>query len=275
MFVCNLVNISSGSKLRIDLLVCLPIQVIIKPLATIPKASGQSENFLSQSAPTLDVLCGNELRETNSTMNSATIVQKPTDSIEQLVLFFHGVGSNAQDMVPVAQQFAQVLKRAMVVSVNGAQPSDFGGDGRQWFSVAGVTEANRAGRVAAVMPLFQSTVQHWQEVAGIGVDRTILVGFSQGSIMALESTQLQPTLAGRVIAFSGRFALEPKVAPTATVINLIHGADDAVIDAEQSLVAARQLKALGATVSVDIVPDMTHGIDGRMVSLALTKISGR
>lgn len=207
-------------------------------------------------------------------MNSAIIVQKPIGAIEQLVLFFHGVGANAQDLVPVAQQFAQVLKQAMVVSVNGTQPTDYG-DGRQWFSLAGITEANRAARVADVMPSFQSTVQHWQQVAGVGADKTTLVGFSQGAIMALESTQLQPVLAGRVIAFSGRFAIEPKMAPIATFINLIHGSADTVIEAEHSVVAAKRLKALGAEVTVDIVPGMTHGIDARMVSLALGKISGQ
>jgi phospholipase/carboxylesterase len=91
-------------------------------------------------------------------MDSAIVVQKPIGVIDQLVLFFHGVGSNAQDLVPVARQFAQVLKQAMVVSVNAPQPSDFG-SGRQWFPIAGVTESNRIGRVAAVMPFFQSTVE--------------------------------------------------------------------------------------------------------------------
>jgi len=214
------------------------------------------------------------IKKTENPMDSAIIVQKPTGAIQQLVLFFHGVGSNAQDLVPVAQQFAQVLKHAMVVSINGAQPSDFS-SGRQWFSVAGVTEENRVGRVAAVMPLFQSTVQQWQKLAGVTAEKTILVGFSQGSIMALESTQLEPALAERVIAFSGRFAIEPKVAPTETVVNLIHGSADAVIDADNSVAAARQLKALGARVTVDIVPGMSHGIDARMVSLALGNISGQ
>jgi phospholipase/carboxylesterase len=116
-------------------------------------------------------------------------------------------------------------------------------------------------------------LKQWQELAGVGADKTILVGFSQGSIMALESTQLQPALAGRVIAFAGRFAFEPKVAPINTVINLIHGSADTVIVADSSLVAARQLKALGTIVTVDIVPGMTHGINAPMLALALSKIS--
>ena len=239
----------------------LALAAMASGLSTMPAAGANASTAKSSS------------EKAKNPMESAVVVQKPTGTIQQLVLFFHGVGSNAQDLVPVAQQFAQVLKHAMVVSVNGTQPSDFS-SGRQWFSLTGVTEENRAGRVAAVMPLFQSTIQHWQELAGVSTDKTILVGFSQGSIMALESTQLQPAVAGRVIAFSSRFAVEPKVAPIATVINLIHGSADAVIDANHSLEAARQLKALGATVTVDIVPGMTHGIDARMLSLALSKISG-
>jgi hypothetical protein len=63
------------------------------------------------------------IKKAEYSMDSAIVVQKPTGPIQQLVLFFHGVGSNAQDLVPVAQQFAKVLKQAMVVSINGAQPS--------------------------------------------------------------------------------------------------------------------------------------------------------
>jgi phospholipase/carboxylesterase len=56
---------------------------------------------------------------------------------------------------------------------------------------------------------------------------------------------------------------------------LIHGSADAVIDAKYSLAAARQLNALGAKVTVDIVPGMSHGIDARMLSLGVSKISGQ
>lgn len=209
---------------------------------------------------------------TVNSVDDAIIVQKPSGTVEQLVLLFHGVGARAQDMVPVASQLAQVLPQALVVSVNGPQPSD-GGAGRQWFSVAGVTEANRSGRIASAMPLFQSTVRHWQTLAGVAADNTTLVGFSQGAIMALASTQQPPQLAGRVIAFAGRFAQAPQVAPTATTIHLIHGDADAVMNVQHSVVAASQLEALGAKVTIDIVAGMAHGIDARMVACALRKLA--
>jgi phospholipase/carboxylesterase len=90
--------------------------------------------------------------------------------------------------------------------------------------------------------------------------------------MALESTQHAPTLASHVIAFSGKFASAPKKAPAGTAIHLIHGDADLVISVENSRNAAKQLQALGANVTLDIEPGMSHGIDGQMMAVALSKV---
>lgn len=95
---------------------------------------------------------------------------------------------------------------------------------------------------------------------------TTLIGFSQGSIMALESTQLRETLAARVISLAGRFAAPPRVAPAATQVHLLHGEQDQVIDPRYSLLAAEALRALGATVSVELFPGLGHGIDARVAA---------
>ena len=201
-------------------------------------------------------------------MPFSIVIQKPADPPQQLFLLFHGVGASAQDMVPVGEQFAAQFPASMVVSLEGFQACDFG-QGRQWFSVAGITEENRPARVAAVMPAFQALIQQLQKTSGVSAERTTLIGFSQGAIMALEATQCMPVLAGHLIAFSGRFASAPSIAPDGTVVHLIHGDRDAVISVEYSRQAAQQLHALGAKVSLDIEPGMSHGINARMISMAL------
>jgi len=201
-------------------------------------------------------------------MPSSIVIQKPAGLSQQLFLLFHGVGASAHDMVPVGQQFAAQFPASMVVSLEGFQACDFG-QGRQWFSVAGVTEENRPARVAAVMPAFQALIEQLQKEAGVPAERTTLIGFSQGSIMALESTQHPPILAGHVIAFSGRFASAPTIAPDGAEVHLIHGDSDPVISVGCSRQAAQQLQALGAKVSLDIEPGMGHGINARMMALAL------
>ena len=201
-------------------------------------------------------------------MKSYVVIQKPAVPPQQLILLFHGVGSNARDMVPVGQQFATHCPEAMVVSVEGFQDCDFG-HGRQWFSVAGITEDNRPGRIAAVMPSFQALIPQLQQSSDVPSESTTLIGFSQGSIMALESTQTLPVLSSKVIAFSGRFASAPTVAPLGVSFHLIHGDADAVVSVENSRQAAEQLQALGAKISLDIEPGMGHGINARMMAMAL------
>lgn len=187
------------------------------------------------------------------------VIQRPQQPAKLLVLLFHGVGGLPQDLVPIARRVAAQHPNALVVSVAAPAASDLG-RGRQWFSVIGVTEANRPTRVEAEMPGFMGAVVHWQQESGVGPDRTAVIGFSQGAIMALESTQRTPSSAASVVSIAGRFAVLPTVRPQASV-HLVHGDADSVIPSLQSEFAAHRLAELGATVSLDLVPRLGHGID--------------
>lgn len=65
-----------------------------------------------------------------------------------------------------------------------------------------LTEVNRPGRVEGTMPAFRSLIQQLRKDSGVTAEITTLIGFSQGSIMSLETTQTQSTLAAHVIAIS-------------------------------------------------------------------------
>jgi phospholipase/carboxylesterase len=196
------------------------------------------------------------------------IIQRPrrTDGQgAQLFLLFHGVGSNARDLQSLGASLAARDPQAWVVSVQSPEPSDLG-QGWQWFSVRGVTEDNRAYRVATAMPGFVQAVARWQLESGVDASRTTLVGFSQGAIMALESSQMEPSSAGRVVAMSGRFASPPQRAHSGIRIHLMHGKADGVVPATASIAAHAQLTALNGDVTLDLFPELGHGIDERMLS---------
>ena len=206
-------------------------------------------------------------------MNSSIVIQQPASGASHLFLLFHGVGSNARDLLPVGQGIARQFPGAMVVSVDAPHASDLGA-GRQWFSVVGVTEEGRPARVAQAMPLFLATVREWQQAAGVEPGQTTLVGFSQGAIMALEATQQPELPAKRVVAFAGRFATAPHQAPAGLSVHLIHGDQDNVISPHFSLEAAQALKALGGQVTHDSVPGLGHGIDGMAFDHMLARLQG-
>lgn len=204
-------------------------------------------------------------------MSSSIVIQQPAAGASHLFLLFHGVGSNAHDLLPVGQGIARQFPGAMVVSVDGPDASDLGA-GRQWFSVIGVTEEGRPARIAQAMPLFISTVGEWQQKAGVEPAQTTLVGFSQGAIMALESTQQATLPAHRVVAFAGRFATAPRQAPAGLTVHLIHGDQDNVISPRFSQEAAQALKALGSQVTHDSVPGLGHGIDATAFGHMVTRL---
>ncbi|MEN9419924.1 MAG: hypothetical protein RI988_3545 [Pseudomonadota bacterium] len=205
------------------------------------------------------------------------LIQRPAGGSQQppeLLLLFHGVGSSQQDLRPLGQALAAHRPGAWVVNVCAPEPSDFGA-GWQWFSVQGVTEHNRPDRVAAAMPAFRARVQAWQRETGVDAADTVLIGFSQGAIMALESTQQPgPAITGRVVAIAGRFAQPPRHAPAETMVHLIHGEDDRVMPIGLALHAERHLRELGGQPTLERVAGLGHGIDARVVE-ALARCLGQ
>jgi len=191
-----------------------------------------------------------------------------------LFLLFHGVGASADSMAVLAQRLAQEYPRAAVLCVDAPDEFDAapGRGGRQWFSIQGIADDNRAARVAAALPRFVATVRALQMRFAMEWPRTALFGFSQGAIMALEAAQAEPELAGRVIAFSGRYATLPDHAPRDTCVHLLHGLDDTVVPHGPAVAAARQLVALGADVTADVLPQVGHELDPRLIERAIDQL---
>jgi phospholipase/carboxylesterase len=202
-------------------------------------------------------------------MPASMIIQQPSGIARQLILLFHGVGSTARDLAPLGEALAPHLPNAAIVSVQAPEAS---GPGWQWFSVRGVTETDRPARVAAAMPGFVQAVMQWQQACAVGPARTTLIGFSQGAIMALESTQIESPPAARVIALSGRFARAPHIAPASARVHLMHGDADPVMPVRLAVDALAQLQDLGASATLDRFPGLGHGIDRRVVDAIVRRL---
>jgi phospholipase/carboxylesterase len=205
------------------------------------------------------------------------IIQQPPSTEGkgvELFLLFHGVGSTAENLRGLGESIAARHPHAWVVIVQSPEPSDLG-QGWQWFSVRGVTEDNRAERIAKAMPGFVDTIATWQHTAGATADRTTLVGFSQGAIMSLEATQSPRNVAGRVVALAGRMATPPKRAAEGLRIHLLHGQADGVVPTQCSVDASARLQALQADVSLDLIDGLGHGIDARMLACLHERLESR
>lgn len=201
------------------------------------------------------------------------VVQSPDAPPAQLILLFHGVGTDARDLLPLGEHLANEFPQAMIVSVIATEAADVG-FGRQWFSIREISDDNRPARVAAALPAFVAAVRHWQTLSGVGSPGTALIGFSQGAIMALEATHAvgAAPLAGRVIAIAGRFARLPTQAAPELTLHLLHGKADPVIPYQHSIAAAEHLITLGGDLTADVLPHVGHEISPDLLEMLIKRL---
>ncbi len=191
---------------------------------------------------------------------------------KQLFILLHGVGTNSADMAPLASQFRAVYPEAAFLIPEGTFPFDGGGEGRQWFSLSGLTEENCPARIAEAIQVLYTLVRQSQDRLNILPSDTALVGFSQGAIMALEFSAAHDGRIGRVLAFSGRYTKLPEKAPELTTVHLFHGENDNIMPVEHTYAAYERLSELQGDVTIDIASSVGHGIDTFLVECAIHRL---
>ncbi|MEO5613581.1 MAG: dienelactone hydrolase family protein [Cypionkella sp.] len=192
--------------------------------------------------------------------------------MSKLLIMLHGVGSNGADLAPIGQHIAQNIG-AEYASPDAPHRFDQGGAGRQWFSITGVTEANRPTRVAEARASFDATLSALIETHGMQnqLHNVALIGFSQGSIMALDAVASGRWPVGAVVAFSLRLASPAPLTPALqTPVLLIHGTTDPVMPITEATTAEAALTAAGVQTTLHLLPGVGHTITPAGVALAET-----
>jgi phospholipase/carboxylesterase len=99
-----------------------------------------------------------------------------------------------------------------------------------------------------------------------------LVGFSQGTMMALHVGLRRAKAPAAVVGFSGALVDAPSLASEITArprVLLVHGADDEVVNPASLPTAEKALVSVGVPVLAELRPGLGHGIDGHGAQLAL------
>ena len=196
------------------------------------------------------------------------------------VVFLHGYGANGADLMGLTDPLAEHLPDTAFFAPDA--PEDCAGSpmGFQWFPIPWIDgsseEESRAGLDRAVDDLNSY-------LDGIMVDEDLLpeqvmvLGFSQGTMMALHVLPRREDAVAGLTAFSGRL-LEPEALVDDVVcrppVLLIHGDEDDVVPVQSLPDAAEALQGAGwKEVYAHIQKGTGHGIapDGLQVALAFMR----
>ena len=191
---------------------------------------------------------------------------------QQLFVLVHDSAAGPQQLLPLAQACKKAFVNALVVLPYGPIPGESGQYGWLEPDAEGKGEAALPERVARALPALIELVRGLQARYALSGEQTALAGFGEGAMLVLEACSAQPGLAGRALAFSGRYARLPLQAPPVTTLHLLHGAADRVIPADRAREAHAHLAELRGDATLDIASTVGHELHEALIQQALHRL---
>jgi phospholipase/carboxylesterase len=225
----------------------------------------------------------------------------PVQPAPQLLILLHGRGGSGAEMRPLAIALREAFPQAAILAPDAPAATAVGaaGAGRTWFEAGADldggdrapqrgADASAAGdavdaeedteaaglraAVAGALPALRDWVAAQQARLGVVPQATALAGLGQGATLSLALACAADGLAGRVLAFGGRFADLPATAPELTTLHLLHGADDAQTPVRHARRALTHLGAIRGDATLDIADGIGHGLHPALIDSALFRL---
>ncbi len=200
---------------------------------------------------------------------------------DSLVVLLHGYGADGKDLIGLAEMWARNLGSTAFVAPDAPQPCDINPTGRQWFPISGMESPDRMDTIHTIVQsiaTLQQFIDKEISAAGIPDDRVIVVGFSQGTMMALHAVPRREMQLAGVVGFSGKLlfpGLLESECRTRPPMVLVHGEADEIVPSASSTEAAVILERNGIPVQSILVPELGHGIDHLGIGIALHFMKAR
>lgn len=199
---------------------------------------------------------------------------QPNFQPKKMVIMLHGYGSNAKNLLELAQFLA--LPEIIFISVNAVSNWEGGFfDSYQWFSLyhqngqkkqlpeiaSQIKEAN-----LQLANFISAKLKKWQ----LNYADLVLLGFSQGAMMANYQGFTLPQQVAGVLSYSGKIILptllqQPILHKPKTC--LIHGKQDSVLPFENFLEAKKILAELNVAYQDCALDNLDHSIDNRGIEV--------
>lgn len=197
------------------------------------------------------------------------IKTQTSSQAKKLLVMLHGVGSDGHDLISLVDYIQPNYPDVYFFSPHGIENYDQGDSGYQWFSLQDRENAVLQRELMRVSPKILAMIEQKINELELKWSDVILVGFSQGSMLALYLTLITPQKFTATIAFSGML-IAPSQLPqhiNKTPICLIHGRQDSVVVHDLMEQAQKKLVNFGFEVESHSLDNLGHSIDKRGIDL--------
>jgi phospholipase/carboxylesterase len=188
---------------------------------------------------------------------------------KQLVVFLHGYGADGNDLIDIGRAWQGLLPDAAFVSPHAPQPCGQSPAGREWFPLTFRDPSERWVGVNAAAPDLNAFLDAELQRRHLPPSALALVGFSQGTMMALHVGLRRAVPPAAIVGYSGMLVVPEEVDPdqfaseirSRPPVLLVHGDQDELIPVQAVFHAAQGLSALDLPVEWHISAGVAHGID--------------
>ena len=188
---------------------------------------------------------------------------------KRLVVFLHGYGADGNDLIDLGRAWQGLLPDTAFVSPHAPEPCGQAPTGRQWFPLFTRAANERWDGARKAAPVLDRFLDAELARYKLPPSALALVGFSQGTMMALQVGLRRAVAPVAIVGYSGIFVLPENAAPDAVAgeirsrppVLLVHGDRDDLIPAQALFQSAQALAALGVPVEWHLSEGVGHGID--------------
>ncbi len=188
---------------------------------------------------------------------------------EALVVFLHGLGSDGYDLISLASLMQSRLSVAHFISPHGLEEYDMAPFGYQWFSLKDREPAQVYKLATKSLPMVMQIIREKQQELGLSNKQTVIIGFSQGTMMGLYLNLVQQDPFAAVVGFSGRLITPEKCVNITTPICLIHGELDEIVTVRELHNITSYLNKHAIPHQTHILSNLAHSIDARGIEIAI------
>jgi phospholipase/carboxylesterase len=196
-------------------------------------------------------------------------IEPRAGTAKHLVVFLHGYGADGNDLIEIGRDWQELLPDAAFVSPHAPRPCGQAQVGREWFPLGFRIPGERWDGVQAAAPGLNAFLDAELSRRKLPPSALALVGFSQGTMMALHVGLRRTVPPAAIVGYSGilimpddamseAFAAEIKSRPP---VLLIHGDEDQLIPVQAVTHSAQGLAAVGIPAEWHISSGVGHGID--------------
>jgi len=199
-------------------------------------------------------------------MTDARKVQRrqPAEAAEWLVVLLHGYGSNGKDMISFADLWQDAMPGVAFAAPDAPTPCDEAGGAFQWVGRRPAADPRLLEELKEAAPGVNAFCDEELARHELDADRLMLVGFSQGTLMALHvglRREVQPVgILGYGGGLLGPETLKSELRSKPPVM-LINGTADAHAPPEGMARSIEALNGLGVVAHGQAIEGLGHSVN--------------